>query len=86
MLEYAGDLLTEWEMLVETPAEQVWLDQEIWRLACALENTWATQVFAACDDAIPALPVPREHAYLEEIGRTAIARRMASRFQAAVSA
>lgn len=75
-LSYAEDLLGEWSMLVETADERAWLEREVWRLACAIENTWTAQVFDECDDAIVALPAACELAYLQEIRETPIARRM----------
>jgi hypothetical protein len=81
ILQYADDLLGEWSMLVDSPDERAWLDDEIWRVACALENTWTAQVFEACEDAILALPVECELVYLEEIRRTTVAKRLWKRLE-----
>lgn len=75
----AQDLLGEWSMLVETDAERAWLDREVWRVACAVENTWTCQVFGPCDDAIVAPPAECERAYLEEIRELPIAKRLFKR-------
>ena len=66
-------------MRVDTDAERAWLDHEVWRVACAIENTWTAQVFGAGDDAIAAPPVECELRYLEEIREMPIARRLWSR-------
>lgn len=66
-------------MLVETDAERAWLDREVWRVACAVENTWTCQVFGPCDDAIVAPPAECERAYLEEIRELPIAKRLFKR-------
>lgn len=83
VLHYAEDLLGEWDVLVETAAERAWLEHEVWRFACALENTWPAQVFGACDDAISAMPAACERRYVEELRGTAVARRVSRRFEAA---
>ena len=50
MIYWARDLLAEWENHCWTKEEQSWLKDQIWYVACMLENLETAEVFMSPDD------------------------------------